>query len=32
LDAVPLKPRSPDERWEVELSVRGDADAGAPHP
>ncbi len=32
LEAVPLKPRSPDERWEVELSVRSPPDVEAPHP
>lgn len=25
LEAVPLNPRAPDERWKIELSVRGDA-------
>jgi hypothetical protein len=31
LEAVPLNPRSPDERWEVELSVRGDAHTAHSH-
>lgn len=30
IEAVPVKPAKPDERWKVELSVRGDGDGARP--